>query len=67
MKAIEKLGLLKMDFLGLTTLTILDDALKLIAQTRDEQHRSGRDLPLRRHEDLREGLPQGTDVRRVPV
>ncbi|HLJ29902.1 MAG TPA: DNA polymerase III subunit alpha [Candidatus Angelobacter sp.] len=33
MKAIEKMGLLKMDFLGLTTLTILDDALKLIAQT----------------------------------
>ncbi|MFB3915635.1 MAG: DNA polymerase III subunit alpha [Terriglobales bacterium] len=32
MKAVEKLGLLKMDFLGLTTLTILDDALKLIAQ-----------------------------------
>ena len=36
MNAIEKLGLLKMDFLGLTTLTILDDALKLIAQTRGE-------------------------------
>src|ERR1700751_6130819 len=33
MVAIEKLGLLKMDFLGLTTLTILDDTLKLIAQT----------------------------------
>jgi len=33
MVAIEKMGLLKMDFLGLTTLTILDDALKLIAQT----------------------------------
>jgi DNA polymerase-3 subunit alpha len=32
MKAVEKLGLLKMDFLGLTTLTILDDCLKLIAQ-----------------------------------
>ena len=32
MKAVEKLGLLKMDFLGLTTLTILDDALKLIGQ-----------------------------------
>src|SRR5215813_1691691 len=32
MKAVEKIGLLKMDFLGLTTLTILDDALKLIAQ-----------------------------------
>jgi DNA polymerase-3 subunit alpha len=34
MVAIEKLGLLKMDFLGLTTLTILDDTIKLIAQTR---------------------------------
>src|SRR5437588_1557395 len=37
MVAIEKMGLLKMDFLGLTTLTILDDALKLIRQTRDTQ------------------------------
>jgi DNA polymerase III subunit alpha len=34
MVAIEKLGLLKMDFLGLTTLTILDDSLKLIEQVR---------------------------------
>jgi len=33
MVAIEKMGLLKMDFLGLTTLTILTDTLKLIAQT----------------------------------
>jgi DNA polymerase-3 subunit alpha len=33
MVAIEKMGLLKMDFLGLTTLTILDDTLKLIALT----------------------------------
>src|SRR5271167_1089884 len=32
MVAIEKMGLLKMDFLGLTTLTILDDTQKLIAQ-----------------------------------
>ena len=32
MVAIEKLGLLKMDFLGLTTLTIIDDALRLIEQ-----------------------------------
>jgi DNA polymerase-3 subunit alpha len=37
MKAIEKLGLLKMDFLGLTTLTIINDALKLIAQARGQQ------------------------------
>lgn len=30
MNGLEKLGLLKMDFLGLTTLTLIDDALKLI-------------------------------------
>jgi DNA polymerase III subunit alpha len=30
MGAIEKMGLLKMDFLGLTTLTVIDDCLKLI-------------------------------------
>src|SRR5580692_11742892 len=34
MKAVEKLGLLKMDFLGLTTLTVIDDALKLIEKKR---------------------------------
>jgi DNA polymerase-3 subunit alpha len=37
MKAIEKMGLLKMDFLGLTTLTVIDDALKLIEQTKGER------------------------------
>ncbi len=34
MKALDRLGLLKMDFLGLTTLTVVNDAVKLI-----EQHR----------------------------
>jgi DNA polymerase-3 subunit alpha len=37
MKAVEKMGLLKMDFLGLTTLTVIDDCLKLIEQTRGEK------------------------------
>ena len=37
MGAIEKMGLLKMDFLGLTTLTILDDTVKLIAQTKGQR------------------------------
>ena len=36
MKAVEKMGLLKMDFLGLTTLTVIDDCLKLIKQNRGE-------------------------------
>ncbi|MFP5235867.1 MAG: DNA polymerase III subunit alpha [Acidobacteriota bacterium] len=34
MKAVEKMGLLKMDFLGLTTLTVIIDCLKLIKQNR---------------------------------
>jgi DNA polymerase III subunit alpha len=37
MNGLEKLGLLKMDFLGLTTLSILDDAVKLIELTRGEK------------------------------
>src|SRR5690349_11894770 len=41
MVAIEKMGLLKMDFLGLTTLTILDDTLKLIAQKQKEEGTGG--------------------------
>jgi DNA polymerase III subunit alpha len=49
MVAIEKMGLLKMDFLGLTTLTILDDTLKLIVQTRGE-HLKLEELPLTDHE-----------------
>jgi DNA polymerase III subunit alpha len=34
MNALERIGLLKMDFLGLTTLTVLDDALHMIKQNR---------------------------------
>ncbi|MBI3999407.1 MAG: DNA polymerase III subunit alpha, partial [Candidatus Omnitrophica bacterium] len=32
MEAVEKIGLLKMDFLGLRTLTVVDEACKLISQ-----------------------------------
>ena len=34
MNALERIGLLKMDFLGLTTLTVLDDAVRMIEQNR---------------------------------
>jgi len=37
MDDLEKIGVLKMDFLGLTTLTVIDDCLKLIAATRGEK------------------------------
>lgn len=35
MKHLQELGLIKMDFLGLRTLTVLDDALKIIKRTRN--------------------------------
>jgi DNA polymerase-3 subunit alpha len=35
MNGVQKIGLLKMDFLGLSNLTIIDDALQFIKQTRD--------------------------------
>jgi len=37
MDDLEKIGLLKMDFLGLTTLTVIDDCLQLIEATRGEK------------------------------
>src|SRR2546425_10629579 len=37
MIAVEKIGLLKMDFLGLANLTILDTAMKIIEQTRSHR------------------------------
>ncbi|HEX4773465.1 MAG TPA: DNA polymerase III subunit alpha [Bryobacteraceae bacterium] len=45
MNGLEKLGLLKMDFLGLTTLTIIENALKLIEKHCGEKVRI-EDLPL---------------------
>ncbi len=35
MNALDRIGLLKMDFLGLTTLTVLDDAVRMIKQNRN--------------------------------
>src|SRR6266436_2855928 len=45
MVGLEKLSLLKMDFLGLTTLTIIEDALKLIKRHRGVEVKI-EDLPL---------------------
>jgi DNA polymerase-3 subunit alpha len=36
MKCVEQVGLLKMDFLGLRTLTVIDDSVKMIAENRGE-------------------------------
>ncbi len=58
MVAIEKMGLLKMDFLGLTTLTILTDALKLIQQTRGTAI-TLEQIPLEDHETYQKVFHKG--------
>ena len=65
MTDVEKIGLLKMDFLALTTLTIIDDMLKML------KHHEGIDLdmdalPLDDEQDLR-AVFRRSDRRRVPV
>jgi DNA polymerase-3 subunit alpha len=55
---LEKLGLLKMDFLGLTTLTIIHDALELIKQTRGVELKLD-ELPLDDRETYERIFAQG--------
>ncbi len=66
MKSVEKMGLLKMDFLGLTTLTVIDDCVKLIEQTRGEKL-DIEAIPHGRSGDFQEGVSHGADVGRVSV
>ena len=56
MGACEKIGLLKMDFLGLRTLTVLQDCLEMLQQ-RGRRRRS-RHAAARRSRDLRPLLPR---------
>ncbi|MBA7507703.1 DNA polymerase III subunit alpha [subsurface metagenome] len=44
--ALIRLGLLKIDFLGLRTLTVIDEALKLISKRAKEAPREPSDIPL---------------------
>ena len=65
MHAIEALGLLKFDFLGLSNLTILRQAVDLVQEQPRHRHRPRHD-PARRREDLRApGL--GRDDRHLPA
>ncbi len=45
MRMSEEMGLLKMDFLGLRTLTVIDKALKLIAETTARERPSPSEIP----------------------
>ena len=65
MKGVERIGLLKMDFLGLRTLTLIDNCVKMIEAQTGTVIDPGRD-PARRREDLR-ALHRRQDERPVPV
>ena len=67
MKAVEKMGLLKMDFLGLTTLTVIADCLKLIESriaASNVDHCPDRSGGCG---DVREGVSSRSDERGVSV
>ena len=65
MKEVERIGLLKMDFLGLSTLTLIRDCLEEIKRTEgvDPRHRQ---RPARRPEDL-QAVRRGRGLRHLPV
>ena len=65
MKEVERVGLLKMDFLGLSTLTLIDDCAE--GDQADRGHRSRhRHHPARRSEDL-QGVRRRRGLRHLPV
>ena len=65
MGPIEKLGLLKMDFLGLRTLTVIANTVRLIEESRGVPDRPRAD-PVRRRQDL-PAPRRRADLRRVPA
>ena len=65
MKPIEEIGLLKMDFLGLRNLDVIEDALTIIERSSGSRIDMAA-LPARRREDLRDDGPRRRG-RRVPV
>ena len=65
MKPIEEIGLLKMDFLGLRNLDVIEAALDIIEESTGERP-DMTTLPLDDAEDLRDA-PAGRLGRRVPV
>ncbi len=65
MKGVERIGLLKMDFLGLRTLTLIDNCVKMIEAQRGLRIEPD-SIPTRRRPDLR-ALHRGQDQRPLPV
>ncbi len=63
---LEALGLLKMDFLGLRNLTVIQDALNSIEHEHGQRARDRRARPRRRPDDLRAALAR-RHPRRVPA
>ena len=67
MKAVEKMGLLKMDFLGLTTLTVIDDCAEADQGESRAKTSTWRRSPLDDQRRIEQVFHQGADQRRVSV
>ena len=65
MGPIEEIGLLKMDFLGLRNLDVIEDAIDIIQRSRGEVV-DMETIPTRRPQDLRDARQRRLD-RRLPV
>ena len=65
MGPVEEIGLLKMDFLGLRNLDVIEDAVEIIERSRGDRARR-REAAARRREDLRDAHPRRLD-RRLPA
>ena len=59
MKPVEEIGLLKMDFLGLRNLDVIEDALDIIERSTGERPDMST-LPLDDRDDLRDARPRAT-------
>ena len=59
MKPIEEIGILKMDFLGLRNLDVIEDALDIIERSTGERP-DMTTLPLDDPRDLRDARPRAT-------
>ena len=66
MKSVEKMGLLKMDFLGLATLTVIIDCSEADRAEHAAKSSTSKSFPstIRKHS---EGLPHRAHFRRLPV
>ena len=64
MTTLEELGLLKMDFLGLRTLTVISDAIKLVKESKGVDLEFDKDMKDPKAYKL---WAEGKSIRNIPI